>query len=433
MSDKAKRPGEAPRTGKVVLKKRRKRIEPPDIAELLLTCPGGAEKTVQRELADAGFSEFTLGPGAVRTRVGRSAAAQSATGQDAVERVNREIRCASRVLVPLLHFNADGYDEVYRQAAAFPWETLVGPEHTFMISSATRSDVLKDHRFLAMRLKDAVADRQRKYCGGLRSSVEKKTPHLIISVFASGSTVDISLDSTGRPLHERGYRLEAGDAPLRETVAAMMLLESGYRRGDRRPVLDPFCGSGTILIEAALIRSGRGPGTLGRSFAWQRWPWVTTGGSNGKSSNDKSRPGTSGGAGPPLVGVDLDADSIAKARRNAERAGVADLIRFEIGDGPDGIGRWAETRWAGKGRGIIVTNPPYGVRLQQSDLSDVYVRLGDTLRAHAGGWDVTVLAGDVGLLDRMRLRPEQRLDTYNGALPCSLNRFRIFERGRTGR
>ncbi len=403
--------GSAPeRTGKVVLKKRPREITGPDIRSLVLTCPGGAEGTLRLELQELGYPDGEISPGIVRV---------SAAAGD-VDRLNRSIRCASRVLVPLTHFHAAGYDEVYRRAMEFSWESLLKPEHTFLITSTARSENLGDHRFLAMRFKDAIVDRQRKYFGGRRSSVNKETPHVVFSIFASGESVELALDSTGKALHERGYRLEAGEAPLRETVAAMILLDSGYRVHDHRPLLDPFCGSGTIVIEGALIWLGREPGVPQRSYAWERWPWL--GGSSERSG--PHRPESRGAEESPIfVGTDSDPYIIEKARRNAERAGVSELVRFEVADVSESIPRWTRGR-----RGMIVTNPPYGVRLQQDDLASLYERLGELLRHHAVGWDAIVLAGNQSLLDRVRLRPRKRRKIYNGALQCSLNTFRVFPR-----
>jgi 23S rRNA G2445 N2-methylase RlmL len=406
----------ANRTGKVVLKKRPREIAGPDITHLFLTCPGGAEEALREELQECGYPDGEISSGVVKV---------SATADD-VAVINRSVRCASRVLVPLTRFHAGNYDEVYRKAMEYPWETLLKPEHSFLISSTARSDVLGDHRFLAMRFKDAIVDRQRKYYGGRRSSVDKETPRVIFTIFSSGKTVELAIDSTGTALHERGYRLEAGDAPLRETVAAMILREGGYRFQDDRFLLDPFCGSGTIVIEAALMWSGRGPGVPGRSWAWQRWPWLkipASPGSPGRSGGPGRSEVFSGVEGPLFVGTDVDPRIIPVARRNAERAGVSDLVRFETADVADSVPRWTRGR-----RGMIVTNPPYGVRLQQEDLASLYEQLGELLRSCCGGWDVTILAGNRALLDRLRLRPRWRREIYNGALKCSLNTFRLFQR-----
>jgi 23S rRNA G2445 N2-methylase RlmL len=412
-------------SGKVVLKKKRRTLIAPEISETLVTCPGGAEYALADELRVLGTTDPTTEGAAVRAQI---------TPSD-VPRLNREVRTGSRVLIPLARFQAKTFDEVYRGAAAVPWDTMLTPEHTFMITANSQSEALRDHRFLAMRVKDAIVDRQRKYGNGRRSSVDKTEPHLIVNVFAADTTVEIAIDSTGVPLHQRGYRVEAGDAPLRETVAAMMVLESGYRPGDTRQFLDPFCGSGTLVIEAALLYARRGPGTLGRTFAWQRWPWTTgedrsadateTRGASGRTAT--SRVGTDAhqvvAGGPPLIGTDNDPRVIQIARRNAERAGVADLVRFEVAE----VGQ-SLRHWTSKGSGVIVTNPPYGVRLQPEGLSSLYSDLGEVLREYAAGWEVTIIAADSRLVRHTGLRPAEHHTVFNGALACQVNRYRVYRR-----
>jgi 23S rRNA G2445 N2-methylase RlmL len=407
-------------SGKVVLKKKRRSVVPPEISEALVTCPGGAEHALAEELRALGTSNPTTEGAAVRARISASD----------VPRLNREVRTGSRILIPLARFQAHTFDDVYRGASRIPWDTMLTPEHTFMITANSQSEALRDHRFLAMRVKDAIVDRQRKHGGGRRSSVDKTEPHLVVNVFAADTSVEIAVDSTGVPLHQRGYRVEAGDAPLRETVAAMMVLESGYGPDDTRQFLDPFCGSGTLVIEAALLHARRGPGTLGRTFAWQRWPW-TTGedrsadatkhrGASGRTTTDE---GTGSPGGVPLIGTDNDPRVIQIARRNAERAGVAELVRFEVADVRQSIRHWTPA-----GAGVIVTNPPYGIRLQPEGLSILYADFGETLREYAAGWDVTIIAGDSRLARYTGLRPAKHHTVFNGALACQVQRFRVYQR-----
>ncbi len=402
--------------GKVVLKKK-EGPRAPEIGEVIVTCPGGAEKTVRDELASLGYSGPKTAGGAVGVTI---------AGWGDVARINGQLRSASRVLVPLAKFDASDYDDVYRNVRAYPWNRLITPDHTFMISALSRSEELRDHRFLAMRVKDGIVDCQRHHFQGRRSSIEKETPDLVLSVFASGRSVELAVDSSGRPLHERGYRTEAGEAPLRENVAAMMLLEAGYHGGDRRMVFDPFCGSGTLLIEAALIHTERAVGSLGRDFAWRRWPWKEAVVAMGETYAQLTAAGTKTvpeqtAPFPRFVGCDRDAAVVEKARRNAKRAGVDHLVHFETADIAESIPKWTRQR-----RGLIISNPPYGVRLQPDDLAGLYSRTGELLRKHAGGWEVVLISGDPGLANRLRMRSETRQKIFNGSLECSLDFYRVY-------
>lgn len=385
---------------------------PSESDRLLVTCPGGVEHVTAAELTELGFQGVQTTPAAVHVH-GEIAA---------VERLNRELRTASRVLVPIADLKANTFDALYAAAKAVPWERYITPEDTFLLAASTRSERLKDHRFLAMRVKDAIVDRQRDHYAGKRSSIDKSTPSVVFTVHADDDRVAISIDSTGDPLHRRGYRTEAGEAPLRETVAAMLLLDSGYRNGDSRRVFDPFCGSGTIVIEAALIATGRGPGTLGRRFAYQRWPWRRAADENTDTPMPRGVRHR-GGAEPRFIGTDSDPDMIALAQRNAERAGVADLVRFEVSDVGDAIPRIADGP-----PGLIVTNPPYGVRMRQNDPGALYSELGALLRRAAGGWSVTVIAGDRDSIGKLGLKPDLTRRVYNGAIAATMGRYTVFDR-----
>lgn len=445
-------------SGKVVLKKKRSLISPPETDSVVVTCATGMERSLRDELEANGFANSVDEGGALRF-VG---------AQADLPRLNRELRTASRVLVPLARFDAESFDEVYHHAHSYPWEKLMTPEHSFMIVATTTSrsrsgeTALRDHRYLAMRIKDAIVDRQREHYGGRRSSIEKKNPTLVVNAFARDNDVELSLDSTGDPLHARGYRREAGEAPLRETVAAEMVFAARRVVGNL-PILDPFCGSGTIAIEAALMMAERGPGTLGRRFAYQRWPWwsavaekeyqIPVEDAFGKRQK------------PLIVGTDIDPAAIEIARRNAERAGVENLVQFEVADFRASIKKWsdrlgrehtaagpatapqtatgastgtatapqtatangaARTTASSTVFGAIVTNPPYGVRLRPEDLSSLYSDLGNVLRRYAGNWLAVVLAADSAPSGEMRLRAESKIPLHNGPIPCRLMEYRVF-------
>ncbi len=388
--------------GRVILKKR---ASPANVLsrQLVATCPGGAEAVLAAEMQAAGFEQVQRETGAVRAT--RSETAGIATA-------NRSLRTAARVLIPVQRFTAADYDEVYQHVSAIPWERLLPTDRTFAISATTRSQTLSDHRYLAMRTKDAIVDRQRAHTNGVRSSVDRDHPDLPVVIFANDREIELSLDSSGAPLHERGYRTERGEAPLRETVAAMMLLTA--RWPDQPVLVDPFCGSGTIPIEAALISRGLPPGSIGRRYAYQRWTWMA----DFDAARGETDPGSDTAGTQRIIAADSDPQMIEIARRNAERAGVADQIEFFTADVTDTI------RHVAGEPGVVVTNPPYGRRLQPEDTARLYRAVGDAVRRHLSGWDIWMLLGDPAPVKTLGLTPDQRLSVFNGGLPVKLCRYR---------
>ena len=409
---------------RVILKKR----STPATAgqELIVTCPGGAEEVLADELREVGFADVRAETGAVRAR---------RTGEAGIPEANRLLRTASRVLMPVAAGPADDYDAAYAVVRSAPWDTLLPLDRTFAISATARSAEIRDHRFLAMRAKDAIVDRQRERLQGKRSSVERQSPDVPVVVFAGDGRVEVSLDTSGAPLHERGYRTEHGEAPLRETVAAMMLRAAGWPR--QRLLVDPFCGAGTIAIEAALIAGGRVPGDLGRRYAYQRWSWIGGVGAGAGDGGAGAADRTAGAsAGIRIVAADVDPAMVATARRNAERAGVADWIEFSVSDGAATLEAVGGLRTPGAGDtrrgggGVVVTNPPYGERLAPADLDAVYGRVGGAMKQALPGWEVWMILGEAAPARRLGLAPDRRLPVFNGGLAAQVCHYQIRERTR---
>ena len=423
--------------GRVILKKR---ASPAQVLsqEVVATCPGGAESVLAAEMRAVGFQDVSIETGAVRAGRTKTAGIASA---------NRALRTAARVLVPVARFAVSDFDGVYRNVSEIPWERLLPTDRTFAITATTRSEALKDHRFLAMRTKDAIVDRQRTHTNGVRSSVDRDNPDLPVVIFANNREVEVSVDSSGAPLHERGYRTERGDAPLRETVAAMMVLSAGWPH--EAVLVDPFCGSGTIAIEAALIAEGRLPGDLGRRYAYQRWTWMgdfDRGGEAAPAAESASTEvparssagagdslaadaghgagdGTAPAGGRRIIAADVDPDMIDIARRNARRAGVEERIEFFCSDAQETVHHVAREP------GVIVTNPPYGRRLQPEDTARLYRGFGESLRRELPGWQVWMLLGDPAPVKTLGLTPEKKLSVFNGGLSAQLCHYRLRRSG----
>jgi putative N6-adenine-specific DNA methylase len=273
---------------------------------------------------------------------------------------------------------------------------------------------LQDTRFAALKVKDAVVDRQNRK-KGRRSSVDRRRPDISIVVHLNSGKAEISLDSTGRPLHMRGYRTEAGAAPLRETVAAGLILLAGWNGST--PLLDPFCGSGTIIIEAARLLAGILPGSDRTDFGFLRWP-----GADRDLFNRIRRDLTSSRAdlphgSPSIRGIDSDPDMVRVARANAERAGVSGLVEFEHGDFFESDGTAGVT---------IITNPPYGERLELEDAPAFFSSLGDRLKAAHTNCTAWILSANRDGMKSLGLRPSRRIPLYNGGLDSRLYRVDLY-------
>ncbi len=334
-------------------------------------------------------------------------------------RANLELRTAIRVLVPVAVGAAGGRDALYALAAGVAWEEIVARGQTIAVDVAGPAPAFRDTRFAALVVKDALVDRMRQRLG-FRPDVDRLGADVRVHVHLGGEETSIALDSSGEPLSRRGWRPRGGPAPLSESLAAGLLLLAGY--GGERPFCDPFCGTGTLAIEAALIATRTAPG-LGRSFAMERWTWVDAGLVKALRRELKERRGR---APYPVWAFDLDPRAVAATARNARAAAVADAVRVA----QSGV-RNLPALPAGT---LIVTNPPYGVRLgTPGELGELYQELGRALKGAAAGSTAWVLAGKPELLSFLRLAPARRLVLYNGPLECRFVRYDLHHGSGGGR
>jgi putative N6-adenine-specific DNA methylase len=327
-----------------------------------------------------------------------------------VYRASLHLRTASRVLVRLGEFYASAFPELRRKASRLLWENYLAPERPIAFRVTCQKSRLYHEAAVAERLAWAIADRLGKPPPVQKYHEDMSTdfPQLIV-VRIVDNLCTISMDSSGALLHRRGYRLATAKAPLRETLASAMVMASGW--DITSPFLDPFCGSGTIPIEAALL-ARRVPAGYSRRFAFMDWPhfdskfWNELLAHAGNAITSDI---------PKIIASDRDAGAIQAAQANAERAGVADCIEFSRKaisaiDPPPGPG------W-------MVTNPPYGVRLKKTDdLRNLYAQLGKVLRTRCPGWHVTVLCDRIQLIRSTGLKFNRGISMMNGALKVRLLR-----------
>jgi 23S rRNA (guanine2445-N2)-methyltransferase / 23S rRNA (guanine2069-N7)-methyltransferase len=340
---------------------------------------------------------------------------------DVAYRACLESRVASRVFLIVAQFDAPSDESFYNAIRAIDWRPHIDPRRTLACDFSGKHPALTHTRFGALRLKDGICDQLRDATGS-RPDISTEQPAVRVHAHANGPQVTVSLDLSGEGLHRRGYRVEAGEAPLRENLAAGMLLRAGWpeKCASAAEFLDPMCGSGTLVIEAAMIAARVAPGARRRYFGFLGWSghdrlaWE-------KVKQDalarEIRPTL------PLRGLDTDASVLDAARANAARAGLGDVVSFAHGSLRDAR---PVAQTVGPAGGFLATNPPYGVRLEDRDTARALMReLGELLRAHFTGWDAAILAGspDSGL--ELGIRAERVHTLWNGALECRLLRIKV--------
>ncbi len=336
------------------------------------------------------------------------------TGDKAfVYKANLHARTALRVLLPIYSFKASDEDELYNKVMAHDWSGYLSLGTTFAIDNAVFSDVFKHSKYVALKVKDAMADQFRKKTGK-RPSVDIMKPDIRFNLHVSGKDVVISLDSSGSSLHKRGYREPGHKAPLNEVLAAGMVLLSGW--ANDRPFVDPMCGSGTILLESAMIAKNIPPGLHKKEFGFMAWPnydrelWESVHEEAVRAVQDTR---------VPLIGSDISGRALGMARASARYMGLEDDIYFREVPFEEYMPRHAQ--------GVLMMNPPYGKRLSAEDLSAFYRMIGDHLKKNFTGFSAWVLSSNFQALKSFGLRPSKKFTLYNGALECKFLKFDLFK------
>jgi putative N6-adenine-specific DNA methylase len=324
-------------------------------------------------------------------------------------RVNFWSRIASRVLWRIASFEYKSEQDIYASAKALDWLRYFKVERTLRVNVTAQKSPLKSLEFATLRIKDAVCDRFRDQLGR-RPDVDRAAPDVRIHAFLEGNRATLYLDTSGEPLFKRGWRHGVADAPLRENLAAGIVMLTGWK--PEEPLLDPMCGGGTLLVEAAAMARGRAPGAR-RSFGFEKlsvfdavsWEKV-------KKEEGRKEPSLH------LFGSDTDPKALNAARRNLAEAGIERWVQLERSD--------VLERSAPAPSGVMVANPPYGERLGSAEeLAAFYPRLGDALKQRFAGWRCYIFTADLRLPKLIRLQPSRRTPLFNGALECRLYEFEI--------
>jgi putative N6-adenine-specific DNA methylase len=319
---------------------------------------------------------------------------------------------ALRILKPLYKFHASDADELYEKVKTYQWDDVLKIDQTFSIDSTVNSEDFRHSKFVTYRVKDAIADFfNEKY--QKRPSIRITTPDILFNVHISGNDVILSLDSSGDPLFKRGWRVDQVEAPINEVLAAGLIKLSGWN-GESNFV-DPMCGSGTILIEAAMIAANINPGVYRSGYAFQRWTDYDEELFN-KIYNDDSGEREFK---YKIYGSDVLPKAIGVSARNIKSAGVSKYIELELKD-------IADITEAPQPAGVMLTNPPYGERLEVEDIADLYHTIGERLKKAFLGYNAWVISMPNEAFDKIGLKPSLKYPILNGELECELREYVIF-------
>ncbi len=330
-------------------------------------------------------------------------------------RANLSCRTALRILKPFYKFTAENTDELYERAKEYDWSQIITLNKTFCIDTVAYSDDFTHSQFATYRVKDAICDWFRdRYGDERRPKVRLKDADIMINVHISGGNVTISLDSSGESLHKRGYRVAQTEAPINEVLAAGIILRSGWH--GETPFVDPMCGSGTFLIEAALIAANINPGIYRKGFAFEHWKDFD-GELLDQLYNDDSaeRP-----VQHKIYGADISPMAVEIARRNIKSAGVSKYIDLQVKP----IAKWEE---APQPAGVLVTNPPYGERISAPDMEGLYATIGNRLKHVFLGYHAWIIGYRTEYFHKIGLAPSESIPILNGQLECELKEYIIFD------
>ncbi|MGM9804098.1 MAG: class I SAM-dependent RNA methyltransferase [Muribaculaceae bacterium] len=337
----------------------------------------------------------------------------SFTGDKAIlYKANFCCRTALRILKPIYKFLAGDADELYEAVKRFDWEQVLTADQTFAIDATVFSEEFRHSRFATYRVKDAIADFfNEKY--GRRPSIRLNNPDVQFNVHIAGKEVTLSLDSSGEPLYKRGYRVAQTEAPINEVLAAGILKLAGW--DGQCNLVDPMCGSGTFLIEAALMAANVNPGVFRQNFAFENWPDFDADLFDSIYNDDSGEREFEF----KIYGSDISAKAIEISERNIKSARVGKYIDLKCCS--------LQSIEQVEPDGMVVTNPPYGERISVEDMEGLYHDIGERLKRVFKGYKAWVIGYDQDLFDCIGLKPSVKMPMLNGELSCELREYTIFE------
>lgn len=327
-------------------------------------------------------------------------------------KANLELRTAIKILVPIHSFRAKNEKELYDQMMAFDWSIFLSVDQTFLIDSVVFSELFKHTKYVALKAKDAIVDQFRnKY--RRRPSIDTEAPDVAFNLHCSNDYFTISLDSSGDTLNQRGYREKGHRAPMNEVLAAGMLKLTGWNK--EIPLIDPMCGSGTIITEAAMMAMNMPPNLKRSSFGFKTWPefspilWNKV---KLEAESNVRKPTLD------ILGIDIDTDTVALARKALSKIGLRRGIKVREMD-------FRSFRPL-EGNGMIVTNPPYGERIGKENILEFYQSIGDAFKQNFKGYDVWLISSNKNALRQIGLKDSERITLYNGKLACDFCKYELY-------
>jgi 23S rRNA G2445 N2-methylase RlmL len=371
---------------------------------ILATCAKGLSPLLKTEIVSLGFpvlSEITAG---VETE---------ASLEDAL-RLNLSLRTGHRVLVQVQAFKARDADELYRSTADLPWEEMLPADGYLSITSFVENETIRDSRYASLKCKDAIVDRIKQQTGKRPDSGPDRE-RSVVHLYWKNDLCILYLDTSGIPLSRRGYRKIPLAAPLQETLAAGIVLTTGW--SGEGNFLNPFCGSGTLAIEAALIALNRAPGGLRSNFGFMHLKGFS--GSRWNELREQAQNQTKKTLSGRIIATDISREAVDAARKNAKAAGVEDFIEFSVCDFRDS---------PLPGSGIIVMNPPYGERMGDvAALEETYKSIGDFLKQKCKGYAGYLFTGNPSLAKKVGLKPKRKTTFFNSGIECALLEYELYE------
>jgi len=377
-------------------------------SSIVIPCAKGIPPTLKEELVALGFPVLAETVASVATE---------GTLADSM-RLNLYLRTGNRVLFLVGEFPAANPDDLYRNLSQIAWETWIPEDGTLCVTSAVANPTIRDTRFANVKCKDAVVDRIKSHCGRRPDSGPERTG-VVLFLHWRGDDCRIYLDTSGEPLSRRGYRKIPCKAPLQETIAAAVLLTTGWEGNGH--FINPMCGSGTLAIEAALIGLDKAPGLLRSEFGFMHLKGFPEG--SWRQLRQEAKRRAQKALSGRIIATDIDPKAVAAAKKNAATAGVEHLLEFAVCD-------YAETL-VPEGGGVILLNPEYGERLGKREfLVEVYKGIGDFFKQKGSGYRGYVFTGNLELAKKVGLRPTRRIPFFNSKIECRLLEYELYEGSR---
>ena len=362
----------------------------------------GLEPVLAKELTQLGANDVQIGRRMVSFK----------GDKELLYRANFQLHTAIRILKPIKHFKALSADDVYEGVKDIDWSEIIGIDKTFAVDSVVFSEEFRHSKFVAYKVKDAIVDQFREKTGQ-RPNISISNPDIRLHIHIAEDQCTLCLDSSGESLHRRGYRQESVEAPLNEVLAAGMILMTGWH--GETDFIDPMCGSGTLLIEAALIARNMAPGLFRKEYAFEKWPdfdrelfdTIYNDDSQEREFNHH------------IYGYDVDIKAVNTARLNVKAAGLTSDITIEEQD--------FKNFTQPKNKSIMVTNPPYGERISTNDLLGTYKMIGERLKHQFIGNEAWVLSYREECFAQIGLKPSIKIPVFNGSLECEFRKYQMFD------